>query len=181
MNSLIETQNYKRALRAYIEAYETLTPLSLHTQLLPLFARGAYFEDPFNRVYGVAAIGRVFEHMFDSVEKPQFKVTHSALNQSQVVSGHLPVAFLEWQFTFSRAGGQVHCIVGTSKVVFDANGLVLSHIDFWDTGRYVYQQVPVLRSVIRWVNRRLKAPLDKKVDKETGKEQNKSPHQGQER
>lgn len=135
-------------LDAYAAAFEALTPQNLAIQLEPLFAEQAYFEDPFNQVYGWEAIEAIFEHMFHIVHHPKFDVLTRALSGD--------TAFLEWQFTFFDRQYQGHKIYGTSKVVFDAQGRVLSHVDYWDTGLYIYQKVPVLGAIIRWINRKLR-------------------------
>jgi steroid delta-isomerase len=136
-------------LAAYVDMFESLSPHNLAAQLDPLFADEAYFEDPFNQVVGPQAIRAIFEHMFHTVRQPRFSVLSRALNGD--------TAFLEWQFHFVDSRFEPYAIVGTSKVVFDSQGKVVSHIDYWDTGRYVYQAVPVLRTVIRWINGKLRA------------------------
>ena len=135
------------ALLRYIYVFENLTEPHIRTRLLPVFAPNAYFEDPFNQVIGHEKIAAVFEAMFEHTVTPRFVVMNYALNDR--------IAFLRWEMSFYDQKLKLHRIVGTSKVAFDVNGRALSHIDYWDTGRYLYQKVPVLRSVIRWLNRRL--------------------------
>ncbi|WP_019895329.1 nuclear transport factor 2 family protein [Hydrogenovibrio halophilus] len=138
---------YCQALLMYVHAFENLTPTSLFEQLLPLFATNAYFEDPFNQVVGRQAIGDIFEHMFEHTITPRFVVMNYAINGR--------VGFLRWEMSFYDQKLKLHRIVGTSKVGFDRQGQVLSHTDYWDTGRYLYQKVPLLGRVIRWINRKL--------------------------
>lgn len=137
------------ALMAYIRAFEALSVNSLPADLIPLFAENAYFEDPFNQVVGKKDIQKVFEHMFDKTHFPKFYVMHYALNGS--------VAFIRWEFKFFDDGMREKRVVGVSKVAFDSGNRVLSHIDYWDTGKYVYQKVPVLSWVIHRINRLLSA------------------------
>ena len=44
------------------------------------YAVDATFRDPFNHVRGVKAIRRIFEHMFLTVDEPQFRV-HDTMNE----------------------------------------------------------------------------------------------------
>jgi steroid delta-isomerase len=146
--SFLDADNlYCRAILAYVHAFENLTAASLFDELMPLFASNAYFEDPFNQVVGRAAISEIFEHMFEQTITPRFVVMNYALNGQ--------IAFLRWEMSFYDQSLKMHRIVGTSKVAFDQKGQVLSHVDYWDTGRYVYQKVPLLGRVIRWINSKL--------------------------
>lgn len=138
-------QIYKKKLLSYIHAYENLTEGNLNSLLLPVFAENAYFEDPFNQVVGKEPIRKIFQHMFDHTISPRFVVMNHLLEEQ--------IAFLYWEFCFLDRQLKEHRIVGVSKVVFDYKGQVLSHIDYWDSGKYIYQKIPVLKSIIRWVNR----------------------------
>lgn len=135
----------KKKLLVYIHAYESLTEENMDSLLLPLFSENAYFEDPFNQVVGRDRIQKIFQHMFNHTYSPRFVVMNYMLEEQ--------TAFLRWEFYFLDSQFKEHRIIGVSKVVFDQKGLVLSHIDYWDTGKYIYQKIPVLKSIIRWVNR----------------------------
>lgn len=136
------------ALAAYADYFATLTPQRLHA-LERLFAPDARFKDPFNDVRGVAAIRSVFEHMYRTLETPRFVVLDTA------AAG--PVGYLHWQFRFARNGRQ-HMITGLSRVVFDAGQRVVEHQDFWDPAEQVYESLPLLGAVLRWLKRRLATP-----------------------
>src|SRR6202000_564284 len=59
------------ALERLVRFYETLTPQSL-AQIERLYAPDARFKDPFNDIRGLAAITRVFEHMYAQLHDPRF-------------------------------------------------------------------------------------------------------------
>lgn len=142
--------DYHSALMAYIRAYETLTADNLKKNLLPLMADNVYFEDPFNQVVGPEKVAAIFEHMFCQTQQPQFQVISYAINES--------LAFLRWEFDFKDSNNQPHQILGVSKLTFDDRYRVLSHIDYWDTGKFIYQKVPLLGWAVRRVNAMLSAP-----------------------
>ena len=128
--------------------YETLTPESLE-RLETVYAASARFIDPFNDVSGLPALKRVFEHMFQHLESPRFVVLDALGGEHS--------GFLLWSFRFRRSGGEEQQILGTTHLRFDAQGLVLLHHDHWDAAAQVYESVPVLGSVLRWLRRRLSA------------------------
>lgn len=137
----------RQALAQYATFFSRLTPLRL-AELDQLFAMDARFKDPFNDVRGIAAIRQVFEHMFATVDEPRFVVLDQACSER--------VGYLYWQFRF-RSGEQQRTITGTSRVSFDAQGLVVEHVDFWDPAEQFYESVPLLGGLMRWLRRRLSA------------------------
>ena len=128
--------------------YETLTPQSV-SQLRTIYAPEASFKDPFNEVQGLPAIEGIFRHMYVALEKPHFVVTH------QVVDGQQ--AFLTWEFRFhfKRFDTQtLQAVRGASHVVFNGQGLVTMHRDYWDAAEELYEKLPVVGGLMRWLKKR---------------------------
>lgn len=131
-----------------IAAFETLTPESV-ANLGRIYALQARFIDPFNDVQGLMQIQRIFRHMFETLEQPHFVVTGKVVDNDQ--------CFLLWDFHFRfRAFRRdvAQTIAGTSHLQFDAQGLITLHHDYWDAAHGLYQQMPVLGSLMRWLRRR---------------------------
>jgi len=138
-----------KALPALVRYYETLTPMTL-AQLDTYYAADARFKDPFNDVTGVAAIRRIFEHMFQQLEAPRFVVTN------QVQQGHH--CFLTWDFVFgfkTFQHGKPQCIKGVTHLVLSETGLVTLHRDYWDAAEELYEKLPVVGGVMRWLKNRM--------------------------
>lgn len=134
-------------LEAVVDFYQQLTPQRL-VDLPALYAPDAAFKDPFNEVRGVAAIERIFRHMFDQVEAPRFSV-HTRILQGDA-------AMLGWVFSF-RSRGRVVEVRGVTHLVFDAQGRVSLHRDYWDAAEELYAKLPVIGALMRWLARRLSA------------------------
>lgn len=131
-----------------VDFYEHLTPASL-SRLGDLYAAQARFKDPFNDVRGLPAIAGVFTHMFDKLDKPRFVVT------ARIVQGEQ--CFLAWNFEYRfRTGDKPaqQTIRGGSHLVFDARGRVESHRDYWDAAEELYEKMPVLGGLMRWLKKR---------------------------
>ena len=73
-----------KAVDRLADFFEALSPATLH-ELDALYAAEARFKDPFNEVLGVAAIRRIFEHMFASVDTPRFVVTTRIVDGDQAM------------------------------------------------------------------------------------------------
>ena len=116
-----------------------------------IYTSDAFFKDPFNEVRGAAAVGRIFGHMFDTLIQPRF-VVHEALVQGDGV-------FLAWDFVFrmQRAPGVEQRIRGASHLKLAADGRIAWHRDYWDAAEELYEKLPLLGSLMRWLRRRLAA------------------------
>ena len=141
-----------RAMRL-VEFYELLTPQTLHT-LSNVYSADAHFIDPFNDVHGHAAVLQVFVHMFATLDAPRFIVSTSVAEGDE--------CFLLWDFTFRRQGhAQTMSVHGATHARFAPDGRVSYHRDYWDPARQIYEGLPILGSVLRWLRRRLSATVPK--------------------
>jgi steroid delta-isomerase len=64
-------------------------------------------------------------------------------------------AFLVWEFSFrmKRFSSQPQCIRGATHVRFDTAGAVVEHRDYWDAAEELYEKLPLLGSLMRWLKR----------------------------
>ena len=127
--------------------FETLSPAAIE-RLGELYAPDARFKDPFNEVTGVPAIQAIFAGMYRQVDAPRFVVTRSLCQGED--------AFLAWDFVFCFKGdpGREQTIRGGTHIQFGADGRVALHRDYWDAAEELYEKLPVLGSLMRWLKRR---------------------------
>ena len=131
-----------------VRAFETLSPAAVET-LDALYAPDARFKDPFNDVRGLPAIQGIFRHMYVALENPRFVIT------GRIVQGEQ--CFLTWEFRFGFRRfkqGQAQCIVGGSHLVLDDAGRITLHRDYWDAAEELYEKLPLVGGLMRWLKRR---------------------------
>lgn len=131
--------------------FETLTPASV-ADVGAVYDAQARFKDPFNAVQGVPAIRGIFEHMFVALTAPRFVVT------GQVQQGNQ--CFLTWEFRFFFKNFKTtveQVILGASQLVFSEQGLITLHRDYWDAAEELYEKLPFLGSLMRWLKKRVHA------------------------
>ena len=113
-----------------------------------LYTEQTFFKDPFNEVHDLAGVQRVFGHMFESLAGPRFKVIDALVRDQQ--------CFLSWDFTFrlqrQTTERRIH---GSSHLRFAPDGRIAYHRDYWDAGEEVYEKVPLLGGLLRWIKRRM--------------------------
>ncbi len=146
----IDTQNPdEMRVERVVHYFETLSAATV-AHIGRLYAPQARFVDPFNDVVGLHGIGGVFNHMFTTLDDPRFVIT------SRVVQGQQ--CFLTWDFQFqfkTFKKDQLQTIRGGSHLVFGPDGLVTLHRDYWDAAAELYEKLPVVGGLMRWIKKRV--------------------------
>jgi len=130
-----------------VEAFERLQPADVE-RMDTLYTTDARFKDPFNEVQGVAAIQQIFRHMFATLDEPRFVIRDAVCDGDQ--------CFLSWDFLFRmrRFDRQARCIRGGTHLRLAADGRIAEHRDYWDAAEELYEKLPGLGALMRWLKRR---------------------------
>jgi ketosteroid isomerase-like protein len=131
-----------------VALFEALTPADV-ARLDSYYTDDARFKDPFNEVVGTAAIRRVFEHMYVALDAPRFVVRDIVAEGDQ--------CFLAWDFLFRFkrfAPGAQQTVRGGSHLVFAGDGRIVLHRDYWDAAEELYEKLPAVGTLMRWLKRR---------------------------
>ena len=150
--SLTSIASPEQTLQSVIAFFEHLQPSDVH-RLATLYTDDAQFKDPFNDVQGVPAIARIFNHMFETLASPRFVITQHVQQGAQ--------CFVTWDFFFAMPGmnqGAIQTIRGATHFVLreDADGWrVALHRDYWDAAEELYEKLPVVGGLMRWLKNRV--------------------------
>jgi len=115
-----------------------------------VYAADAYFRDPFNEVRGIAELRRIFEHMYENLDEPRFRITETIREGDRAV--------LIWDFDFRGKKwqpGVTQTIHGLSVVRFAADGRVNYHRDYWDAAGELYAKLPLVGPLMRYLARKM--------------------------
>lgn len=144
----MDTEDSRAAVAGITRWFESLTPQSVG-QLAAFYSADARFKDPFNEVRGVPAITRIFEHMFTALHEPRFVVTQQLVDGAQ--------AFLAWEFRFrfKRFDTVTEQVIrGGSHLTLNQDGRITDHRDYWDTAEELYEKLPGLGVLMRYLKRK---------------------------
>lgn len=136
--------------------FESLTPQTLAT-INEVYAQDAHFKDPFNDVVGIDKIQAIYAHMFENLTNPRFEITQvieQGVSEESHVHRH---AFVAWQFKFDWRAKSFDIPGGTRFVVND-QGLVTDHVDYWDVAGGLYERLPMIGSVLKFLRKRMATP-----------------------
>lgn len=142
------TRHHDPRVARVVEFFELLTPADV-ARIGELYRDDARFKDPFNEVQGIAAIEHVFAHMYVALREPRFLVRAIVAEGDQ--------CFLTWDFLFRFkrfSPTQEQCVRGGSHLVFGADGRLVSHRDYWDAAEELYEKLPAVGTLMRWLKRR---------------------------
>ena len=133
-----------------VQLFNTFGPADVG-RLGDFYRADARFKDPFNEVQGVAAIQSVFRHMFAALDDPRFVV------KDVIVQGEQ--CFLSWDFCFRmrRFDRSPQTVRGATHLHFDAEGRIAMHRDYWDAAEELYEKLPVVGGLMRWLRRKVNA------------------------
>jgi ketosteroid isomerase-like protein len=130
-----------------VALFEAFTPADVE-RLGAFYTLDARFKDPFNDVQGLPAVQQVYRHMFVALDAPRFVVRDILVQGDQ--------CFLTWDFLFhfKRYSRAPQTVRGSSHLKLDAFGLIADHRDYWDAAEELYEKLPVLGGLMRWLRRR---------------------------
>ena len=131
----------KKTINKYKNAFENLEVTNINS-LLNLVDDSVVFEDPFNRIIGKNKLRELFLEMFKKLQQPKFKVLNIFYKQN--------LAIIKWNFS---------CKIFRKDISFDGfsevtvkNGKIKKHLDFWDSGKNFYTQVPILGRIFKKIH-----------------------------
>lgn len=142
------TRHPDRRVARVVEFFELLTPADV-ARVGEFYREDARFKDPFNDVQGISAIEHVFAHMYVALTEPRFAVRDIVAEGDQ--------CFLTWDFLFrfkrfSPTAEQ--CVRGGSHIVFGSDGRIALHRDYWDAAEELYEKLPAVGALMRWLKRK---------------------------
>lgn len=115
------------------------------------YDQNAVFQDPIHEIKGLKAIRSYYEGLYKNVESIRFEYKRTAEVGDFVT--------LEWRMYLKAPNlnsGQEITLDGASLINFGGkDGKVISHRDYFDMGEFIYERVPVLSSVIRYIKKKM--------------------------
>ena len=131
----------KNNIEKYVKLFKSLNIENLN-KFDELLDKNIYFEDPFNKVYGIQNFKRIFSNTLNKLDNVEFKVLN-------VISKN-KIYIIKWEmiyFAFNKSNS----IFGLSEVTIGTNKKIVSHVDYWDSYNNFYTKIPIFGLVFRFV------------------------------
>lgn len=137
------------ALHQLVHYWQTLTPERV-ASITECYTEDAYFRDPFNEVTGIEPIKQVFADMFVRLDQPVFTIIET------IEQDHGAILIWDFDFRIKRLKPQQkRRIHGASHIRFAADGRVHYHRDYWDAAGELYEQLPLVGGLMRFLKKRV--------------------------
>ena len=131
----------KNKIENYVKLFESLNLNNLH-KFDNLLDENIYFEDPFNKVYGIKNFKRIFSNTLNKLDNVEFKVLNIISKNN--------IYIIKWEMIYF-AFNKNNSIFGLSEVTIDTNEKIISHIDYWDSYNNFYTKIPFLGLIFKFV------------------------------
>ncbi len=132
----------------FTELYQQLNQESI-TQLGCVYADKISFVDPVNQLNGLSQLQRYFADLLENTLECRFKIIRWQIEEQQ--------AFVTWVMEFRHpniAKGQTIRVNGCSELTTE-NDKIIHQRDYYDMGEMLYEHLPLLGRIIRWLKSRL--------------------------
>jgi hypothetical protein len=116
-----------------------------------LYAENVHFTDPLHEICGLAELHGYFAELYANLIVLDF--AFFAFDEVREGEG-----YLRWIMSFRHPRlnqGQLISLEGCTMLRWNAAGKVVRHRDYFDAGALLYQHVPVVGPMIRWLHRRI--------------------------
>lgn len=131
-------------LDGFVRRYNELNKSNL-SELSELYTPDVTFVDPIHEIKGLDALTEYFEHLYENMLECEFSVFERFHNGSD--------AAIYWQMKYSHKKinrGRLVKVEGHSHLKF-IEGKVHYHRDYYDLGELLYEQLPLIGSVVKTI------------------------------
>lgn len=132
---------------ARFQALFSETPPDIDTLMEECYHRKVLFRDPLVERRGTEALAEYLRSAYQNVTRCEFDFGEPASSQGSVI--------IPWNMTLEHprlARGAPIIVEGASLLQGDGDRIVF-HRDYYDAGQLLYENLPVLGRIIRWIRR----------------------------
>lgn len=114
-----------------------------------IYSDNIVFVDPVAKHQGISAVEDYFKNLLENTESCECEIQNILSNANK----HM----VKWEMNFTHPklnAGQNVQVEGVTELHTDGDKIIY-HRDFYDMGQMVYEQVPLLKTVVKSIKKRL--------------------------
>lgn len=142
----VDGEALRGAVDGFLGALRSYSPEAMRSSAGSLYAPDAYFNDQIKELRGAAAIQEYLVRSAEALVDPSIRDEQVLIDDGHVV--------VRWSMSFrtKRDADRPPAVArGVSHLIFDRQGKVAFHEDFWDVTTSVWERIPVAGTIIRRV------------------------------
>ena len=132
----------------FMAFYDDLANINLQ-QIHQVYADDVIFKDPVHEIKGLDKLHGYMQDLCSSLEQGHFEYL-------DVLEGD-GSAYIKWNMYFQhpKLGKELVCVRGATHILFNSH--VYYHEDIYDVGEMLYEHLPFIGMITRWLKKRLAA------------------------
>jgi hypothetical protein len=136
----------KALIEQFKDCYQNLNLADL-SHLTDIYANDVVFKDPVHEIRGLVGLEDYLAALCADLSHCHFEYLDEVISENS--------AYIKWvmHFKHPKLGDKLISVRGISHLQFSEK--VYFHEDLYDMGAMLYEQLPVLGSVTRWLKTRL--------------------------
>jgi hypothetical protein len=131
-------------LENFVDIYQKLSTDNL-ALISSIYHEDITFIDPLHKVEGLVDLHKYFEGLYTNLSQCDFVINNVIVNEEQ--------AAIYWEMAYQHPKlnrGEEVVVSGTSLII-GKNNKVIYHRDYLDVGTMLYEQLPIIGRVIKWI------------------------------
>jgi hypothetical protein len=133
----------------FTQIYQRLNKDNLKL-LTDLYSADITFIDPLHTIEGIDNLTVYFAGLYDNVSSISFDFEEVTSDKNS--------HFITWDMTLAHSkmnGGKPYIVPGVTHLKTNEEEQINYHRDYYDAGQMLYEQIPLIRNIIRLIKRRL--------------------------
>ena len=130
-----------KIVKIYLDCYKNLDRFNLE-KMMRIVDDDIFFYDPFHTIKGKEKLRVLLKKFIEKFGEINFKIIKVANNSQNY--------FVKWSLLVFYSGKKIE-FVGISELTLRGE-LIISHIDYWDSGRNFYANLPLIGKIFQLIH-----------------------------
>jgi limonene-1,2-epoxide hydrolase len=136
----------KKEVQQFVEYFQDLTK-SNSENLKSFYHPEVEFKDPIHSISGIEKLSGYFEKLNKNVKDGGFNFSKIIDNNDEII--------LLWSMNINTIKPAMHVYAEGVSVLKLEHGKIKKHRDYFDAGQMFYENIPILKSVIKLIKNKL--------------------------
>ncbi|WP_196139936.1 nuclear transport factor 2 family protein [Aliikangiella sp. G2MR2-5] len=133
----------------FTKIYKELNATNIET-IDKIYDNDVIFIDPFHEISGLKNLKNYFFQLYANVEEISFDFDSPVIDKNQIT--------IPWNMLLKHSGlnrGKEFGLDGITYLQVNDKNMIIYHRDYFDCGAMLYERIPLVSALIRWIKRKV--------------------------